>query len=105
MALADAIQGATYTGQQITWTKKDGSAQNLSGATLSGKIKAVDKTVTSITGLLAISDAVNGVFDWTYSAADVAASGDFTVQFKATYGGSGYDLTYEARWTVKSQLT
>ena len=39
MALATAIQGALHTGQTITWTRTDGTPQDLTGATLSGTIQ------------------------------------------------------------------
>lgn len=99
MGLPRAIEGARNTVVTITWTQDDDTAQNLTGATLSGTIQNKDGTVTAIAGTLALSDAANGVFTWTYAAADVATPGRYLVQFKATY--INYDLTYPEVWIVE----
>ena len=105
MALENANQGARYTGQRITWTRSDGSAQDLTGATLSGRIKPVNATIAeafAITGTLTpvTGQEANGIFDWEYSAADVAHWGTFEVQFKATYAGDNFDLSDPADWAI-----
>lgn len=105
MALREAILGATYTAQEITWTKSDGVAQNLTGATLTGRI--IDpKTgnARAITGTLTLTTPSLGVFTWDYSAVDVGTVGAFRVQFKATYSGGEYDLTFETNWLVKRAI-
>src|SRR5262245_19823252 len=100
MALPRAIEGARYTGMQVTWTQEDGTAQNLSGATLTGRIEDRAGDDRSITGTLTVTNAASGIFTWAYSAADVATVGRFMVQFKATYG-SLYDLTFPEPWVVE----
>jgi hypothetical protein len=101
MALQTAVVGARHTGQQITWTRTDGTAQNLSGATLTGTIKDVTTgVVTSIAGALSIVTAASGIFSWAYAAGDVDAAGEFEVQFKADYGGGLYDLSFAEPWLV-----
>ena len=106
MALADAVKGATYTQQTITWTNVDGLAQNLTGATLSGTIKDVSTgVVRAITGTLTLVTPASGIFLWDYSTADVATAGVFEVQFKATYAGSEYDATIKTGWKVHELQT
>lgn len=103
MSLQRALQGARHTGQSITWTQDDGTAQDLTDATITGAIEDEDGETTAITGTLTITDASNGVFTWAYSAADVATVGRLMVQFKATYS-STYDLTYPEPWVVEPAL-
>ncbi|GIK42456.1 MAG: hypothetical protein BroJett011_62890 [Chloroflexota bacterium] len=103
MALENAIQGARHTTQRITWTRSDGTAQNLTGATLSGTITPVMSPATAakaIDGTLSLVTAASGIFDWEYGAQDVVQWGVFLVQFKADYGVEGYDLSDPAEWTV-----
>lgn len=102
MALQKAVQGARYTGQEITWSRADGAAQNLVGASLTGTIvNQLTGESRAITGTLAVGTAASGVFSWAYSAADVAEPGDFWVQFKATYG-SDFDLSFRQYWRVEA---
>ena len=103
MALENANQGARHTVQQITWTRTDGTAQNLTGATLTGRIFEIhdpDAPGRAIDGALALVTAASGIFSWTYGATDVASHGKFQVQFKATYDGGSYDLSDPADWEV-----
>ena len=87
MALAQAIQDSLRPSQIITWTRGDGTAENLTDATLTGKIRDnVTGVVRDIAGALTVTDATAGVFTWAYHADDVADAGKFMVQFKATFG-------------------
>ncbi len=99
MGLSRAIQGARNTGLSITWTTDDGTAQNLTGATMSGTIENDEGTVRAVVGTLALVTASSGIFSWAYDAVDVATPGRYLVQFKATY--STYDLTYPEVWVVE----
>jgi len=101
MALADAVASALRPAQEITWTRADGTTENLTGATLSGVIKSnTTGVVRAIAGSLALTDAANGVFTWTYVAADVVA-GSYVVQFTATFGaGLTPAKTFDSEWTV-----
>lgn len=102
MTLLKAIQGARHTGQEITWTRDDGTPQNLAGATLTGTIQDAAGDTRTIDGTLAIVTAASGVFSWAYGASDVAEAGEFLVQFKATY--TSYDLTFATYWKVEAAL-
>lgn len=105
MSLPRTIKGSRYTGLQITWTQEiSGSAQDLTASTLTGVIRDEDGNSTAITGTLALSDAANGVFQWSFSAADVATAGRYEVQFKATYGSGLYDVSFPERWVVEEVL-
>lgn len=103
MALLDAIEGSTHTGQQITWQADDGTAKDLTGAALSGTIRNMTTGVErSIAGTLALVTAASGIFTWAYGTADVAAAGDFQVQFKADYGSSIVDYSHWQDWHVEA---
>ncbi len=87
MALAAAVQGALRPEQQITWTDADGDAVDLTGATITARIRNLLSGVTvNSTGSFTVVDAANGIFIWSYSSADVATAGQFAVQFTASYG-------------------
>lgn len=103
MALSDAIQGARKRGQVITWTTKDGEAEDLTDLTLSGVIRSRfgSTTTKAITGDLAVVDGEAGQFSWSYSASDVSEANDYMVQFVATDGGGLKVKTFAEPWTVQ----
>lgn len=103
-ALPDAVAGSKLTPLSLTWQDEDGTVKDLSGATITARIKAVATGVASAaTGTFAVTSSTGGVFTWSFSAADVQTAGNYTVQFKATVGGL-YDLSYEHDWTVKTAI-
>jgi hypothetical protein len=105
MALANVVQGATHTPQRITWSDSDGTAVNLTGATITASRRNIATgTTTAVTGTLALVTAESGIFDWTYSAADVATAGEYYVQFTATYGDSSIERTLQTAWVVEPAL-
>lgn len=101
MALPPATQGARNTPALITWVDTDGTPKDLSGATITGRIEnRVDGVDRAADGSFALVDAANGVFSWTYGVLDVGTPGNFFVQFKATFGGSAYDISHREEWDV-----
>ena len=100
MALQNATEDAIHTAQTITWTRGDGTAQNLTGATITGTIRNARTGATqTIAGSLSLVTPASGIFTWTYAAADVANAGEYQVQFAASYGGqSDVSLWYD--WLV-----
>lgn len=100
MGLSNAIQYSTKRVNRVTWTRDDTTHTpiDLTNATLYGIIDRAG-VQTAITGTLALVTAASGIFDWTYSAADVAQAGDFYVQFYAKYSG-GPELSYRTLWHV-----
>jgi hypothetical protein len=102
MALAQAIRDSLRPSQIITWTRGDGTAENLTGATLTGKIRDnVAGVVRDIAGTLTVTDGSAGVFAWAYHADDVADAGRFMVQFKATFGDNPSPArTIASEWFV-----
>mgnify|MGYP000878625180 CR=1 FL=1 len=105
MPLARAVQGARHTAQRISWRDKDGDPQDLTGATITGRIEnRKTNTAVAIDGtLLADGDPEDGVFVWSYGANDVATAGVFDVQFIATYGPLN-DKTLVETWTVERAI-
>lgn len=105
MALLKAVVGATHTGQEITWLEQGSSEPHvLTGATITGRIEDADGTARDIEGTLAVTDGANGVFTWAYHADDVETEGVYKVQFKATFVGGKYDLTFYQEWIVERAL-
>ena len=106
MALANAVQGARRPGQLITWKREDGTAEPLTGATLTGVIRSRTSGVgRAIAGSLTPTDAAAGVFLWEYAAADVFEAGHFDVQFTASFAtGITPARSFTERWTVFEAL-
>lgn len=107
MALSFAVEGARYIAQSITWTDEDGTAVDLTGAVLSGRIRnTATGVVTAIDGTLTpdADQATNpGVFTWAYGTNDVGTVGLFEVQFIATFG-SLTEKTLLEKWQVYDAL-
>lgn len=106
MALASAIQNAKRPSQVITWTRADGTAEDLSGATITGFIKNSAGTVRAIDGTLTLTTPASGIFTWAYGDNDVATSGSFTVQFNASFGSAPTPAkSTESSWYVYPALS
>lgn len=112
MALSKAIEGSNHTAQQITWKDERGNAVDLTGATITGKMHPHDdsSTVSDIgggagNGTLTISDASNGVFNWTYGDNNIDDVGVFIVQFTATYAAdSSKEKCFKEQFIVEDAL-
>jgi TRAP-type mannitol/chloroaromatic compound transport system substrate-binding protein len=99
--LAAAVQGARHTPQAITWLREDGAPEDLTGATLTGRLSdPVANTARPLDGTLAVTNAAAGVFLWAYGALDVAEAGTYEVQFTATFDDGRCDRTYKTTWVV-----
>lgn len=104
--LASAVQGGRKPPQLITWEQEDGAIANLTGATLTGKIRDRDTgAVRAIEGALTVIDGEAGQFLWTYAPEDVANAGEFDVQFSAAYDeGPTPAITFLTLWTIQPSL-
>lgn len=103
--LSEAIAGATRPGQVVTWLRGDGTPENLTGATLSGKIRNEAGVTRVIVGALTVTDAAAGKFTWDYAAGDVATAGTFSVQFTATFAEAPtIAKTMIGQWVVEASL-
>ena len=103
MALAPAIAGALRPSQVITWTRDDGTAEDLTGATITGTLKPSGGVVRAIAGTLTVTTAASGIFTWAYAAADVVA-GMYEVQFNAAFAATPTPArTYITSWLVTDQ--
>lgn len=104
MALATAVQGALRPAQPITWLDAEGNAFDLTGATLTGRIRnRATRTARDVEGTLTVTEAAAGEFTWAFSAEDVAEAGTFDVQFTATVAGEAA-RTFLAEWVVEEAL-
>jgi hypothetical protein len=106
MALAAAVKGGLRPSQIIIWTRSDGAAEPLTGATLTGFIRdRTTGTTRAIVGALIVTDGAVGAFRWDYAAADVAATGHYDVQFNAEFSsGQTPAKTFIERWEVREAL-
>jgi len=97
--LPEAVQGATHTGLQVTWQHEDKTPHDLTGATLSGSISG-----QAISGVLVVTDAINGVFTWAFGVTDVDTPGLFNVQFSAVYPDTKNDKTFVSTWLINRAI-
>lgn len=106
MALAAAIVGAKRPSQSITWTDEDGNAFDLTGATITSRIRNRSSYVTTASdGTFTITSAAAGTFRWDYSTADVATAGLYEVQFTATFETTPTPAkTVTELWEVKESI-
>lgn len=104
--LGNAIQGSVRPSQEITWLREDGIAEDLSGATLTGKIHSRKTNETrDIAGNLLVTDGTNGVFRWDYAQDDVEQAGQFQVQFTAVFADNPTPAkTKISQWIVGESL-
>lgn len=106
MGLANAIQGSIKPPQQITWLTDTGAPENLTGATLTGMIRATSTGESrAIAGELTIVAPSDGTFLWNYAAGDVATPGLYEVQFTANYASApSPSKTAVYTWIVEGSL-
>ena len=104
--LPDRVQGGLRPAQSITWQREDGTAEDLTGATITGYIRNRSTgTERAIAGTLSVTDGPAGTFRWDFAAADVADAGSFDVQFTATFSaGATPARTFISRWKVEESL-
>ena len=100
--LPDRVKGGLRPSQSIQWQREDGTAENLTGATLTGTITNRATAATrAIAGTLTVTDGAAGQFRWDYAAGDVDAAGEYDVQFGAAFAADETPArTFVARWTV-----
>lgn len=106
MSLAAAVQGARRPAQLITWLTGEGAPFDLTGATISARIRNLASgQVRESDGAFVIVDPAAGVFRWEYSEGDVAEVGIFEVQFTATFAtGASPARTLVSEWRVLRSL-
>lgn len=102
LMLADALQGAKRPSQLITWTDEDGNPVDLTGATITARIRnAMTREARDVDGSFSATDPTAGVFRWDYGVNDVETAGNFTVQFTAAFGSEPTPTrTLKEEWTV-----
>lgn len=105
MALSKGVKGARHSSQRITWKKEDGTAYDLTGATITARLRnKATGQARAADGTFAIVTAASGIFDWTYGANDVSETGKFDVQFLASYSDSKSDKTFLEEWIVEDAI-
>lgn len=106
MSLPTRVVGGRRPAMSITWSRDDGTAEDLTAATLTGSIRdRATGTARAIAGTLTVTDGPAGAFRWDLAAADVVAAGKFDVQFTAAFAsGLTPARTFVERWTVAEAL-
>ncbi len=102
--LPDGIQNSTHTGLQLTWQHEDKTPHDLTGATMTGRISSDSGAGRAIVGVLVVTNAINGIFQWAFGDGDIDTVGNFEVQFIATFGDDKNDKTFPAGWEVVKAL-
>ena len=104
--LPGRVQGGLRPSQSITWKREDGVAEDLTGATITGKLRDRSTGASrAIAGTLSVTDGAAGAFRWDFAAGDVAAAGTFDVQFTAAFeAGQTPARTFVTQWTVAEAL-
>lgn len=102
MPLRKAVQSASHTGQRITFDREDGNPVDLTGATVTARIKNVETgAVVDSDGAFAVPvTAKMNQFLWAYGTTDVATAGRYTVQFTATYPDTTAERSFHEPWEV-----
>lgn len=90
------IQGVNHPTYVFTWKDENGDAVNLTGATITGRIKNTNTgTVASCAGTFALVTATSGIFSYVPHENDSATVGkNYLIQFKATFGDGTIDKTF-----------
>jgi len=97
-----SVQGQNIITHQIVWEQLDGSPLDLTGATITGVIQG-GGIIFGVTGLLTVTNAVQGRLTWEPSDQDTAIAGILTLQFSATIG-AGTITSFPMRWPVEQSL-
>jgi hypothetical protein len=108
MSLPTWVQGSRHTGLRLRWVRRDGTYPDLTGTTITGKLRssAAGSSSVAMTGTLApdTNEAAAGWFVYAPSAADVGTAGTYEVQFTATYADTKPDLTFRTEWVIEAAL-
>ena len=106
MGLANAVQGAKRPSQLITLTYPDGSVVDLTGATITARLRNDGTGVEATSdGAFTVTNAAGGVFRWEYSTTDVATAGRFKVQFNLEFGSAPTPArTFVESWLVAEAI-
>jgi len=83
MATIRRKQGDTYPPIEATLENKDGTAINLTGATVAFHTKRAGTVVTNAAAT--VTDATGGEVSYTLVAADTAAAGEYEIEWEITF--------------------
>lgn len=91
------VYGANHPTYTITWTDELGTAVNLTGATITGRIKNISTgSAAALTGTIALVTAASGIFSYIPSTTDTTRTPDraYRIQFIATFGDTTIEKTF-----------
>ena len=107
--LAFVVAGSTRGGQDIPWLRQQPGIPtsvplDLTNATITGVLFDITRQTSRVIAgtLMVLAPSTDGIFRWTYDAADLVASW-YKVQFTATYA-DGSHVTFSDTWWVEEQL-
>lgn len=86
MPISPIPQGQTHVILSLTWKDDASVVVDLTGSTVTARIKAINGTGAAHTGTLTVTGAAAGTLTYKFATAEVATIGDYEIQFKAVYG-------------------
>lgn len=95
-AAAQAQSGITY---QAQWVQLDGTPFDLTGATVDATI-TVGTSVFPNTGVITITNPLQGLLTWEPEEEDTAFAGVHTLQFQASFGVDDIVYSFPMDWQV-----
>lgn len=101
------VYGANHPTYTITWTDEAGTAVNLTGATITGRIKnTLTGSAAALTGTLALVTAASGIFSYIPSSTDTSrdASKHYVLQFIATFGDATIEKTFKVPCWIEEAI-
>lgn len=107
MAAIKLVYGANHPTYTITWLDESNTAVNLTGATITGRIKHnITGSAAALTGTLSLVTAASGIFSYTPSAADTTrdASKHYSLQFIATFGDATIEKTFKKECWIEEAI-
>jgi hypothetical protein len=98
------VQGATHSTYTVLWTDESGNPVSLAGARVMARTKSRQGGgERDVTGPIRVVGADGGVFTYRPSEEDVAAAGQFYMQFFAVYEGS-VDISLLVDLTIERSI-
>lgn len=88
------VAGNTAPPQEITCDRKDGSIIDLTGCTVT-LIIAKGNTITQAGRTAVVTDATNGIIEYTPLTTDFPTKGTYKGDVEVEYGDGGIEVLYE----------
>ena len=78
--------GDTHDGLACTWQRDDGTAVDITGATITFRWKKPDGTTVNGNGTVTVTNAASGQFTYAWGTIEQALAGNCLFQWKGVWG-------------------